>query len=81
MTKKATKPNPEKIWMALADKIERGEKAARAADRKMLRNIKYGLRLAGADLMGTELAEILEIVQVGIGRKVMAGKHILQVRR
>lgn len=72
MTKK--KPPTEKIWMALADKIDRSEKAARGADKRMLRNIRFGLRHAGDRLLGGELAEILEIVQIAIGRKVIADR-------
>lgn len=72
MTKK--KPDIEKVWTALAGKIDRSEKAARGADKRMLRNIRFGLRHAGEHLLGGELAEILEIVQIAIGRKVIADR-------
>lgn len=70
MTKK--KPDIERVWTALADKIDRSEKAARGADKRMLRDIRYGLRQAGDILWGSELSEILEIVSAAVGRKVIA---------
>lgn len=77
----AKKPDTQKAWVALTEKIGLIEHRAKIAKQRMISNIKLGLRIAGADLTSDELFEILKIIHMAVGRHTLAGHRKKKVPR